>query len=259
MVANSEVREVKIESLKHAYHIRRKVDDDWVFHLATLFEADVDLPPIDVTENYEIIDGRQRVQAALLAGLTRIKVRVHRGLGELEIFKMGCSANGTGPRPMTRTDFILSARGMMERGAEEGEILKALQPIPREYGRQICAAARKEYRGLQVSHALSDMALGLSLVEVATKRNIKVSSLKAALALRGKKHNLSRAKQLHKRVAALINRTRAAWRKIAESIGNDLQEAAISRDEAEWLLERAANLPEVMGHTVQDSKVRILN
>lgn len=101
------------------------VDQDYVLDLAMLYESGVKLPPIDVTKDGMIVEGRHRYHAMLLAGLTEADVKEVSG-SKTELIIMAMAAN-QGSKPMTARDVQYVIHQLLEQGMKELQIIHALQ------------------------------------------------------------------------------------------------------------------------------------
>lgn len=70
---------IALDQLKIETYVRVKLSDDRIMHFALLFEggAEKEIPPIQITPDFSVIDGRHRIEGAILAGKKEISRRVY--------------------------------------------------------------------------------------------------------------------------------------------------------------------------------------
>jgi N6-adenosine-specific RNA methylase IME4 len=92
--------------LEVAAKVRVQTDDEVIGHYADQMKADVKFPPVVVFsdgETQRLADGRHRVEAAKLAGLTELEADVREG-GEREALLYAVEANAKHGLPMSNAD-----------------------------------------------------------------------------------------------------------------------------------------------------------
>ena len=121
--------EVEITKLKDAYDIRSTMNEDHVIFLWTLIDAGVSLPPIKITEDYSIVDGRHRRAAYQNADFTTIKAEIIKTDGAIDIVREALGANMGGALPPTKLDIYRTMTILVNRGYSKERIIKELKPI----------------------------------------------------------------------------------------------------------------------------------
>src|SRR5207248_3053577 len=109
------VEKVKLTSIQTAFFVRKRLDEDRVIQLALLMENGADIPPIRITEDHILIDGRHRIEAARLASWTAIDAQIEpsqsdKGLLITEAFNANCG----GSVPPTRADILFTIQQLLQ-------------------------------------------------------------------------------------------------------------------------------------------------
>jgi hypothetical protein len=97
--------QVKISELKDRFGIRSIINHEHELYLWSLIEGGVPLPPIKITKDYYIIDGRHRIEAYKDANIEIIEAEVINEDSTIEIVKLALSSNIGGPLPPTKNDI----------------------------------------------------------------------------------------------------------------------------------------------------------
>lgn len=185
-------RSVDVDKLQHAFDSRVSINDDWVITIAEAYESGQQVPPIIINRQMEIIDGRHRVQAAALAGLTRIEATIVDLEGK-EALLQSVRLNTGGPMPPTMKDFQLVIGKLMDYGDSEAKIAMELK-LPRTMIRKVYANLARQRTHEKLREARRLIAEGLTVEEAAEKLSLELKSLKLSLTMTGSgtgaKHSL---------------------------------------------------------------------
>lgn len=181
-------QEVRIDSIQTTFFVRKKLDEDRVVQLALLMQNEAPVPPIRITEDFVLIDGRHRIEAAKLAGWATIKAEVvpsNKDRGELiaEAF----SANVGGSAPPTRADILFTIQQLLQQGWGEARIAKFF-PFPKAVVRKYVNDTRSKIHDARVNQAVADVRdRGFTLLQAAENRDIEPEAIKAAMTKVSKK------------------------------------------------------------------------
>jgi len=116
-------------SVKEDFYVRQHTNDDHVIHLAGLIRDGVKLPPILVTREDVVIDGRHRLHAHRLCDKAGIEVEYVDDTDKGSIIAHALRANVGGSLPPTNADIIYAITQMIETGMPGSVITKQFQSV----------------------------------------------------------------------------------------------------------------------------------
>ncbi len=128
---------VAIKDLRTDLFVRTALNHDRVTQFGLVIEAgEQELPPIEVTRNLAVVDGRHRIAAYDMMSKTEIPAVYVEVQGEVGLIARAFQANLGGSLPPTMEDIkhtvlLLLDRG--ESGKRIGELLNLPGPIARKY------------------------------------------------------------------------------------------------------------------------------
>jgi hypothetical protein len=176
---------VKLKDLKTTFFIRTGLDQDHVIKLSELYEGGKSLPPIKITPNNEVIDGRHRIEALELAFNKdhEIEAEVIVSKDPVELIVMAFQANEGGALPNSRADTIHTLQMLLTRGASERSIYEYFSNTPRAVVRKWLEPAKRNLKRSLIQQGKEAVASGEgSVKEVAKKFGLDVNDLKTAIA-----------------------------------------------------------------------------
>lgn len=130
--------EVDLRNLKTDWFVRTGLNEDHVLHLAELIEAGTELPPISITSDMLVVDGRHRIEAYKLNSLDKIKATLVEVRDKTSLIAEAYRANIGGALPPTPADTEHTIKLLVGSGASMKKIatLLGLPPsITRRYVR----------------------------------------------------------------------------------------------------------------------------
>lgn len=193
----AKVVEVELTKLKTSFYVRKKLSDDHVLQLALLIESGVNLPPLTISYDNEIIDGRHRKAALEMLGRKTAECSIHgqRSPGEQVILAL--SANVGGSLPPSSDDITHSMVLLLNQGWTQRRILENM-PFPREVSKKYLKTAWGVVLSAKLSAAMKAIAEeGLTVKVAAEKFGVPLEKLQEHM-----NPNRKKAKQQS-----------AAWRK----------------------------------------------
>lgn len=172
-----------ISGLVEKFYVRRILDDDTVINYALIYEADPErMPPIKVTPDWVVVDGRHRVAAALYAGLKEIKAIViptPEDFGELIVTAFTCNVGGA--KPPTKQDITLTVKSLLQLGWSSAKIAKSL-PFPLSVARRYVSDTQTSIRRALINQALDAVnEQNLTLAQAAAKYGLEPQELKSRI------------------------------------------------------------------------------
>lgn len=122
---------LKLNQIEIPFYVRKFINEDHVYHLAELYEAGVDLPPIQVTsDKHYLVDGRHRKAAMELAMQTEATVELVPPMTPAELIVAAFAANTGGSLPPTRDDIEHTIELLLERNISNKEITERMRALP---------------------------------------------------------------------------------------------------------------------------------
>jgi hypothetical protein len=179
---------IKVDQLKKSFFVRQKLDQDRVLFLGELMEAGETIDPILVSDDdYEIVDGRHRYEAALLIGWQEIDCVVRHYTDQSAKVAAAVTANYGGAAQMTTGDLRQAVTMMVEQGCGIKR-LREILPIPPSIVKKLHQDAWSYIRKRKLTQALHSITDGnLTLQQAAEKFGIELNDLKIAISTRKKK------------------------------------------------------------------------
>lgn len=185
----SKAKMIPVTDLKVTWYVRRQLDQDNVLRLAELYAAGVDISPLEVTEDLEIIDGRHRKEAAELADIKELPCVILKGLSGYERITESLRANCGGALPASREDIQYSIEQMIvKHGLKRAQIIKQLTFLPGSVIGKYVDDAMSHLNQIHIKNALDDIAeRGLSITQAANLHGIDPETLRRVISGKGKR------------------------------------------------------------------------
>lgn len=179
-----------IASIRNTFDVRKQLSDDNILRLGELYEAGVELPPVEVTDAgggfYDFVDGRHRVAARVLLNLADVPAVI---IGSspskrddvIELYSKALEANYGGALAPTKADIAYTIQRLIEQGCKQRDIVKALHFIPgkviENYMRDVMSGITKR----NIQSALDAVAGGASIADAAALWSLKEDQVKEAI------------------------------------------------------------------------------
>ena len=120
---------VALADLQLNLFVRKALNVEHALHLAELLENGVKLPPIKITQDRMVIDGRHRIEAHHVALRKEIEAEVEDVKDETSLIVEAYKANVGGPLPPSRDDTEHTVMMLLEHG-EAKKRIAALLGLP---------------------------------------------------------------------------------------------------------------------------------
>ena len=172
---------VKLKDIMVDAYVREKTDPEYVFHLATLYEAGVAVEPIEVTKSLHLIEGRHRVEAANLAGLEEIDAIIYPDMPLKERLAMAMVANIGGKRAPTKADILVGMEAMVKAGASERYIRDQIAMLPKSVLDTYLGEVRGAIQRQKIAQARALLADGKTIEQAASEVGLTVASIQERL------------------------------------------------------------------------------
>jgi transposase-like protein len=172
---------MKIADLKTNLFVRQSLNQDHVLYLAQLVENGVKLPPIRVTVQGRVIDGRHRIEAYELNDITEIEVEIVDIFDEIDLIAEAYKANAGGSLPPTTQDTEHTIMLLLERGESMKQIGEVLG-LPTGMARKYVSSVRSKISRQKLMKAVAAVTEGgLTVAKAAEQFEVEKESLKNVL------------------------------------------------------------------------------
>lgn len=184
--------DVALKDIKQTVFVRQKLSDDRVMYFAELYDEGKPVPPIELTPDYQVVDGRNRIAGADLAKMKTIPaIILDTPLTKTDIIWQAVEANKEGPEPFKPVDMEVIIRQLLQEGVGRTQIEHKLalhSSFPGSLVRRFVANVRLKLNAELVVKAknavLND---GMTVPIAAKKYGIEDSKLREALGDKRKK------------------------------------------------------------------------
>lgn len=209
-----------VKDLVDKVFVRTKRDDDRAEFFIELYMAKPgSIPPPLVTEEGEIIDGRNRIHALRIMEQETIECEVVRGhLTMADMIAMAFNANvSTAPLPPTVDDCVYVVEQLIASGVGPRRMPLMLPSIPLELLKKYMKAARAKIEKRKVRAALADLAEGgMSLAAAAQRHGVDVDKVKREF--QRQSGEIEREKASHK---AKWSRVGSMFRSLSQTVSRN--------------------------------------
>ncbi len=159
-----------IAGLKVNTFVRKSLDVDRVMEFAELIEAGEHFDPIQVTSNGDVVDGRHRVEAYLLAKQHEIPFEIVKVKDEIDLIGKAYRANTGGSLPPTVADREHTIGLLLERG-ETMQNIATLLGLPTSLGRKYAMGVKSQMKRAKLMRAAAAVTDGTLTVAKSAELN----------------------------------------------------------------------------------------
>lgn len=181
-------KKVKLADLGRNLFVREALNDDHSLYLGQLIESGVKLPPIQITADNELVDGRHRVEAYSLNYITEVMAEVVEVGSETELIAAAYVANVGGSLPPTTMDTEHTVSLLIDHKATIAEIADLLR-LPAAMARKFVNSVKSKKSRAKIVAAAADVTENnMTVAKAAEKHDVDPAKLKNFLGGgRGKK------------------------------------------------------------------------
>ena len=212
---------VPIKELKLNLFVRQALDQGHALYLAELVKNGVALPPIEITVDLTVIDGRHRIEAHELNNLAEIDAVVVDVADESELIALAYKANVGGSLPPTQEDTEHTVALLLDRGEAKkhiGEMLGLPAGMARRYINDVQSKVARA-KLLRAAAAVTDG--GLTVAKAAEQYEVDLDKLKGVLSGNRQKHKMGVAeiqRELTKKYKGASSKNAALFRGLLEKL-----------------------------------------
>ena len=117
---------VKIADLQTNMYVRKTLSEDHFLYLAELLTNGVALPPIKISKQMGVVDGRHRIEAYLLADRTEIEAIILDIDNEADLVAEAYKANVGGSLPPSQGDTEHTIMKLLDLGESKKRVAELL-------------------------------------------------------------------------------------------------------------------------------------
>ncbi|MBD3359624.1 MAG: hypothetical protein GF365_02875 [Candidatus Buchananbacteria bacterium] len=178
---------VPLADLQEDFYVRQLLNENHAIMLGCLLEDGVELPPILITPDYQVIDGRHRISAHDMIGRTEIRAQIIDDTNKVNLIAMAYNANTGGALLPTKEDTEHTIRLLLSQNVSEKKIKEILE-IPSSLGRKWVDNVKSKLNRQKMMAALEAISEnGLTVKQATDKYGVSLDKLKEALSGQRKK------------------------------------------------------------------------
>ncbi len=248
---------VKIADLKKNLFVRTALNHDHAVMLGILMENGVALPPIKITRDRAVIDGRHRIEAHELNNLDAIEAEIVEVGDENELIGEAYRANTGGSLPPTKQDTEHTVMLLLDRN-ESKKRISGLLGLPAGMARRFISEVQSKLARakLQRAHAAVTEG-GLSVPKAAEQYGVAEEKLREACG--GGRRRLTRGVVEMRRTLTTmykgVSQRNAAF---LRSLLDKYEDGDVQEKQALEAFEHLENLQKGSARAVADWKKRFL-
>jgi hypothetical protein len=187
-VASNNVVTAQISAISKRLFVRVSLDDDRVLFFVELIEAGEELPPLQVTRDMVLIDGRHRLEAYEFCDKADVRVELVDVKDEAELIAMAYVANCGGALPPTTQDTEHTVTLLLDRGVTKKRIGEMLH-LPPGLARKFITSVESKVARTSLLNAVSAVTNdGYTAPKAAEEFGVDLDKLKDALSGARKRH-----------------------------------------------------------------------
>lgn len=192
--------QVEIGSITTNLFVRQKLDEDRVMLFMELIASKSQLPLIEVTEDFNTVDGRHRLEAYVLSDITHVRVQVLRFDSEAEMIGYAFRKNTGGAKPPTTDDIEHTTKLLLERGCKDRTIAEELN-LPLVMIKKYIQTVKDRLSRAKMQRAVSAVTEGgLTVQKAADQYDVDVESLKVSLSGKRRKQKTNGVTELQRAI-----------------------------------------------------------
>ncbi len=252
-------KQVVVSEIINNVFVRRELNLSHAAVLGDMIISGTELPPILVSQNNELIDGRHRIAAYQLLGKEVIMAEIRHVKDEVDLIEQAYRANTGGSLPPTQADSEHTIRMLLDRRVSMKEISEKLGlpvDLTRKWAKQVKTKDANQ-RIAQAVHAVREKDMPLS--EAAKEHGVEVEVLRDRLD--GRKNRKTKA-SIKEILAALSTNHRSLSKKDSSQRSKLLElyeDGKASRADVFEVIEKIESLNKRGDQLLKDFKKRFEN
>jgi ParB-like chromosome segregation protein Spo0J len=247
---------VPIEKLKVDFYVRKKLNEDHVIFLAELIEGGVQLPPIQITKDWVVIDGRHRIEAHQLVSKNEIMAEIVELESEVEIISQAYRSNMGGSLPPTPEDTEHTIVLLLEHGESSKKIAELLG-LPVAMTRKYVNNVKSKLARQKLMKAVDAVTEGgLTIAEAALKYDVSEDSIKNVLSGNKRRKEQFGISELHSQLTSTYQSVSIKNARIIEKLIENFKEGDVSESQVREIFAHIKNLQKKSSRRISDWEKR---
>ena len=249
---------VKLADLQTNHFVRTRINDEHAMNLASLIENGVQLPPIKITTDNMVIDGRHRITGYELNDISEVQAEVIEVTDELDLITQAYQANAGGSLPPTKSDTEHTIRMLLDRGMAQKNIPNAIGLPSKMVRRFISDIASKMARKKLMDAVAAVAEGGLTVAKAAEQYEVDVDQLKAEISGRRKKVKMG-VKEMSARLTTTYRSLGTKNASLMRSIMEKFEDGDVTEKQVVSIFEDLERLQKNSAKAIADWRKRFLS
>ena len=247
---------VELKALKLNLFVRKALNQDHVLYLAELLENGVDLGPLKITPNNEIVDGRHRFEALQFLNRTDAQAEIIDVRDEADIIAVAYKANVGGSLPPTQEDTEHTIMLLIGQGLNRKRIGEVLG-LPAGMARRYVGDVQSKMARAQLQKAKEAVVDGgLSVAKAAETHGVEVDKLKTFMGGGRRKSKANGVSEMQRKLTRTYKSTSSTNAALLRSLLEKLEDGDVSRAQVTAIFEHVENLQKQSSRAVADWRGR---
>ena len=178
-------KSVAVKNISVVFYVRESLHESRVEEFVQILQGGGKLPPLEITPNNELIEGRHRLQAHTRIGTKKVECVVVNKKDRSDLILHALKANLGGPLPPTPQDLEHTIILLFDQKLSRPQVLKRLLELtsyPQKFLVRLLDNAQAEVTRRRVKKAIAAVAQGnMTVTEAAKKFEVSAGRVRTAL------------------------------------------------------------------------------
>lgn len=253
----TKIETVALKDLRVNMFVRQALNEDHALYLAELVEHGEKLPPIKITRERVVVDGRHRIEAHTLNNRTEIEAEIVEVGSETELITEAYKANVGGALPPSRQDTEHTVMLLLEHGETKkriGELLALPPGMARKYVTEV--QSRMSRAKLQRA-ADAVTSGGLTVAKAAEQHSVDLEKLKEFMSGYRRRHKQGVA-EMRRKLTWLYRSVSQKNARLLRSLIEKFEDGDVNERQVREIVVHLANLQKNSARAVADWEKRFV-
>jgi len=257
MAKKNQVILVALKDLKKNLFVRTELNHDHVLMLADLIRGGVKLPPIEITLDNTVIDGRHRIEAYELNKIFDLEATVTEDVTEeSDLIVRAFKANTGGSLPPTRQDTEHTIMLLIDRGVPKKQIGDSLG-LPAGMARRYIEEVQSRAKRAQLLRAAAAVAeKDVTVSQAADDYKVDIDDLKEVMSGRRRKQRRGGVAQARRTLTTTYRSLASKNAALLRGILEKFKDGEVSKKQVEDLLDHLESLQRLAAKTLTERRGR---
>lgn len=249
-------KKVQVGDLRTNLFVRQGLNHDHAIHLGELIESGVKLPPIKITPENVVIDGRHRIEAYQLNDIEEIWAEIVEISDETEIIGMAFQANVGGPLPPNSKDKEHTIARLVELKVSNKRISEALGLPPSMTRTYVQRVKSRLNRAKLVRAAAAVTDEGKTVPQAAKEHGVPVDKLRSHLGGGRATTQKIEVGEIKKKLTAQFRTTSGSNAALLRGLLDKLEDGDVSANQVTEIFKHLQSLQRKAQRSVDDWEKR---